>query len=861
MLALLILLGAFALRLWHLNTESIWHDEGWSIRAFRGPFTTPDDNTPYLYYLSGHLLWRLGGGETAFALRYVSVLIGTVTAALALRLGLRWLRLEGAAAFGVMVAVSPLLWEYAQEVRAYVAVPLVALALLAGADALLRYDRRAVPRRVWAFVFVVELLGLYTHNLTVPLIVWLNVALGVVWLLRRDVRRMVTWAGVQVALILAYIPWLLTQSPSGTPLNTPPEPGFALARDIWYSAFLPVLGQVQAAENPPLLNLLGVVFVLLAVVRIVRAPTTRTWLLVSHVVLVPAFSTALMIAAHIDFHPRYYIAFVPGMLFLLAAGAANKGSVTLNPAPWPPPRPRAAYTLASRLTLVLVTVLVLIASAMSLHDIRTTRTYQHDDFAGLAAYYATLPADAVILVPFNAERALQDYYAQAADIQAQFVNVPLYADEATALTALRAVVAEGQPRHVELLTWFQLPADPRGMYPCMLSAASVPDAEYQERFYFGLSTQTYVIDPARLETGFVSLNTPADYRGAVLEDAAVMAGAHTSCLRTDWRLLDATDENLRAAAVLLDPLGGVLARSEYDLTRADNAGTANWSAGERGQVYHLLALLTYAPPLAYDAGVTAYSPSQPNGLDLLDAGGSPRGKTLVLHAAVTGEGRLQPPLEDTRVISTVPDTVATGRPFEVTLEIQAAPERDLPLTVALVGEGWELRQESPVDARGGLSWHRFRIPEGGTAQLQVEGEVIAEYSVLDVPRLLDPPAAETPVNIVFPGVGALVGATLTSDEVTLVWRAAGNTPQDYTVFVQMLAPDGRIIAQSDQRPTRPTSGWVDGEYIVDRHTLRYNVPDYTGEVQIIAGFYDGEFARLLTSDGTDFATLGVITVP
>ncbi|NJL94686.1 MAG: hypothetical protein HC915_13665 [Anaerolineae bacterium] len=54
---------------------------------------------------------------------------------------------------------------------------------------------------------------------------WLNVALGLGWLVGQRWRRMIVWAGLELFVILVYIPWLLTQSPSGTLLNTPPLPG------------------------------------------------------------------------------------------------------------------------------------------------------------------------------------------------------------------------------------------------------------------------------------------------------------------------------------------------------------------------------------------------------------------------------------------------------------------------------------------------------------------------------------------------------------------------------------------------------------------------------------------------------------
>jgi hypothetical protein len=79
-LAILIalLIGAFGLPLWDQNEPSIWHDEGWSIRAIRDPIGTPDDKTPLAYYSLVHFLW-LGAGETPLALRYGSVLLGLLT--------------------------------------------------------------------------------------------------------------------------------------------------------------------------------------------------------------------------------------------------------------------------------------------------------------------------------------------------------------------------------------------------------------------------------------------------------------------------------------------------------------------------------------------------------------------------------------------------------------------------------------------------------------------------------------------------------------------------------------------------------------------------------------------------------------
>jgi hypothetical protein len=75
------------------------------------------------------------------------------------------------------------------------------------------------------------------------------------------------------------------------------------------------------------------------------------------------------------------------------------------------------------------------------------------------------------------------------------------------------------------------------------------------------------------------------------------------------------------------------------------------------------------------------------------------------------------------------------------------------------------------------------------------------------------------------------------------------------VFVQVIGEDGQVIAQSDQMPasnTRPTTGWLAGEYVTDVHRL--NVPEFAGTARLIVGLYDANtpgFPRALTSEGAD----------
>lgn len=860
-LGLLLIGAAFALRLWTLGAESIWHDEAWSIRAFRGPFTTPDDNTPYLYYLSGHLLWRLGAGESALALRYVSVLIGTLTVALSLRLGRAWIGPLGGIVAGLMVAVSPLLWEYSQEVRAYVAVPLLALALVAAADAILRYERgERVPPRAWGLAFAAQVAALYTHNLSVPLIVWLNAALGLAWLARRDWRKMATWAGLETALIVAYLPWLFTQSPSGTPLNTPPQPGLALIRDIWAAYFLPVPAQLEAglARAEVALPLLGLALLALggaAAVALLgwRQPWSalarRGWLLLTHAVLVPAFSIALMLAARIDFHPRYLIAALPGTL-LLAALPLALWRDRLRPAAW-----GAALSL-----------LALLLAVLSLGDIRRTPAYQHDDFRALAEYYASLPPDAVILIPFDAERALQDYYLPRLDAAAQVVNLPLYSDEAAALAVINDLVQPGRSRHVELLTWFQLPADVRGMVPCLLAAGSQAVGPPQP--FFGLSTQRFELTETVMLT---PLLPQPRFDGVTHLETAAGAGPVAACVRSRWALDTATPLDLAAAVALRDPIGGELTRVDASIARDDNAPTSDWDAGDSGASYALLTPPPGTPMESYPVTLSVYSAAQPSGFDVLDAAGAPAGKVAQFDDRVMVAG---PPLQaiESTLDAASRTRFAAGQAVALRLSIA---EADHGASLRLQGADWSLLLHDALPG-GRITWVRFVVPPGqaGTADLMLGDQVLATFEVSDVPRQFTAPDFAVPVAVAWPGIGVLLGADAPQavslahgpPQVTLIWQAEGAAPVSYTVFVQLISPEGAVIAQSDRPPAsgdRPTTGWAAGEIIVDAHTLTINLSDYTGEARLVAGFYDAVdgFRRATTTDGADFALiLGEVTV-
>jgi uncharacterized membrane protein len=84
----------------------------------------------------------------------------------------------------------------------------------------------------------------------------------------------------------------------------------------------------------------------------------------------------------------------------------------------------------------------------------------------------------------------------------------------------------------------------------------------------------------------------------------------------------------------------------------------------------------------------------------------------------------------------------------------------------------------------------------------------------------------------------LPGSTLT---LTLYWHALGPMSQSYKVFTHLVGPDGKIWGQKDSLPgggSLPTSGWIEGEYLMDSYHILVKPEAPGGEYVIEIGMYE-----------------------
>jgi hypothetical protein len=103
---------------------------------------------------------------------------------------------------------------------------------------------------------------------------------------------------------------------------------------------------------------------------------------------------------------------------------------------------------------------------------------------------------------------------------------------------------------------------------------------------------------------------------------------------------------------------------------------------------------------------------------------------------------------------------------------------------------------------------------------------------------------------------ALIDAQVQGEQVSLLWRALGKPPADYTVFVHLLDATGRVVAQHDGPPVNssyPTSLWAAGETVRDDHAL---VGEAGSGVRLEVGLYTQPGLQRLPASGGDGASMG-----
>jgi len=365
-----------------------------------------------------------------------------------------------------------------------------------------------------------------------------------------------------------------------------------------------------------------------------------------------------------------------------------------------------------------------------------------------------------------------------------------------------------------------------------------------------------------------------------------------------WHAMRKLDVDYSISVQLVDERGYVY--GQRDSQHPGGYPTSRWTSNDYARDVHDIPLAPSMPPGEYRVRVGVYQVGAPSGLSVLGANGAPSGTTFDLAAVTVNRPSslvllrpkpVMPKLEHPSGATLAPGLVLLGYDlpqtevnvgeklyFTLYWQAQSAQSRDLKACLQLADSNGVLvfsTDVAPISPQFPVSRlqngdvvrgpNSIRIPastRGGTFVLKlalVDGSSAAMGDVAElgrvtvrVPqRMMDPPPVHYPmqadlgrqIRLIGYDVSPLTLKAPSQVRVVLYWQALREMVSDYKSFVHVLDPTGRLVAGSDLVPanwTRPTTGWIAGEYVTDPHTLVLPDDLPPGEYRLEVGLYDAE---------------------
>ena len=368
-----------------------------------------------------------------------------------------------------------------------------------------------------------------------------------------------------------------------------------------------------------------------------------------------------------------------------------------------------------------------------------------------------------------------------------------------------------------------------------------------------------------------------------------------------WRAERPLASDYSVSLVLVDRWGRHYGQA--DTQTPDGVPTSRWKPDQYGVDRHRLMVEPGAPPGDYTLVVSVYSPGHV--LSWLDKNDAPAGTEYSLAKVHVLPPRrpwppeqwhprrsvgcrwdglrlvgFDPPPKDARAGDRIPITLYWQGPAvpakhgKVHLQLQAADGSILdeysfvPGRPDLPGDRWPSgaritdKRSFLVPAEAADGTYHLLFPKGGRSGRPC---YLVDIDVTAPPHLWRLPAVSHRLEANIDGLATLRGydvsmlprGTQAEYKVTLYWQVRQTPSVSYKGFVHLLNAQGRVVGQRDQEPaegSRPTTGWVPGEIIVDSY--RFTGPlSAKGGVEI--GMYDPATGkRLIWMDDSCSKILG-----
>ena len=310
--------------------------------------------------------------------------------------------------------------------------------------------------------------------------------------------------------------------------------------------------------------------------------------------------------------------------------------------------------------------------------------------------------------------------------------------------------------------------------------------------------------------------------------------------------------------------------------------TQYWSVGHYGQFARKYQVLSGTPPGAYHLYATLFDAHTLETSKIISSDGAPLSDHVDLGQVTVVRPTIPPPVTtlemqvetETRLTSEITllggstdrQQANPGDLLTITLFFRAdtVPKTDEYITLALQETDFAARlQLTPGFATSnwlkGDVWrgqHTLRLPANlpsGEYTWTVRADstkhdisYLKKISITEHERIYEKPIITNQTqgkfgqSIVLVGYSGTLAQMETGDifEIILVWKASSTPDEDMSAFLHLETSDGKLVAQHDGVParwSRPTSGWIAGEYIVDPREITIPSDTKPGTYKLYAG--------------------------
>ncbi|MCB9099349.1 MAG: glycosyltransferase family 39 protein [Anaerolineales bacterium] len=897
------LLG-FGLRLYHLDFQPLWGDEGWSVYFATEnlgqliALTAADIHPPLYYLLLKGWFGLMGVGPEAA--RLLSVLIGTLLIPVLLVLGRRLFGARVGVIAAAVAALMPMAIYYAQEVRMYGLVTLLGAASTyffvrwqpyiekpsAGRAYLLGYiaTTSAALYTMYYAAFIVLFQLLYT------LIVYLRPA-------SRRPNRFLALLGPFLLVGLLYLPWVIYAAPrlldyidnkrnveGYTPLGLDrffgdhviafslghlPDDLRSYAWAVLVAAGLALLGWVVALLKRNQAALLISLYLF--------GPLTLGYLINLLYPFTPRFfERTLLLAA-----PAYWLLVAAGLRWLWARHTLFLGLAASG--------------------LLLVTL-------VSLFSFYNWARYPAEDYRPLLADIAaqTTPQDTV-LASYQWQLGL--YRAYLPPPRPDLFPVPGWGRDWSA-------AAGGSARLTADLTAI-FKQSPRLWFPAYQASGHIWEDEAEQAIaklgypalleWYSPQTKLTLAGSGQMPMApaeAVNFGDRLNLVEAEVGNQVFEAGRDVIPIRLVWQKTANLGSEPRVSLRLTDAAGRTWTTRD-SFPQAGHAFFTDLDIGELLTDHHGLLTPAGAPPGLYRLLLSVRQGDDAHPLDLLNPAKQPTGAEALLAEVELVEP--EPPLAPAALPVQIELKANFGQAARLVGYSLGQPPfksgQALPLTLFWQSQAEGLEQLSVVveleDATGQIpvthdhepiwpatEWHvgtLLRDPHdislpptlppgdyrlfislvtGQGEHLMVQGSnrlLLGTIATSDRPHNFDAPAPAEPLSVNFSGQVELVGFDLPETHVaaggvlpvTLYWHSLATFDKNWKVFVHLIDAAGDIKSQQDQLPGAgqfPTTSWVPDEYITDSYNIPIpaDLPPGEAVYRLRIGWYDpNDFNRML----------------